>query len=91
MADRFILSHIQRLPMFTRCDDGQLEVMANAFRELNGAPNVPLYRQGEDSHVMYVFVSGGGQIIRNGQVQATVMPGQYVGESSLYSPIGASS
>ena len=86
MADRFILSHIQRLPMFARCDDGQLEVMANAFRELNGAPNVPLYRQGEDSHVMYVFVSGGGQIIRNGQVQATVMPGQYVGESSLYSP-----
>jgi hypothetical protein len=86
MADRFILSHIQRLPMFTRCDDGQLEVMANAFREINGAANAPLYRQSEDSHVMYVFVSGGGQIIRNGQIQALITPGQYVGESSLYSP-----
>ena len=72
--------------MFARCDDAQLEVMANAFREVNGAANVPLYRQGEDSHVMYVFVSGGAQIIRNGQVQAVVTAGQYVGEASLYSP-----
>ncbi|MHB8630072.1 MAG: Crp/Fnr family transcriptional regulator [Aggregatilineales bacterium] len=86
MVDRFILSHIQRLPMVARFNDTQLEALANAFHERNYRAGEALYREGEDSHALYLLVSGGAQLYRSGQPQGAIMPGQYVGESSLYSP-----
>ena len=84
MADRFILSHIQRLPMFARCTDDQLAAFADAFQERTYHAGETLYRQGEDSHAMMVFVSGGGQLYRDNQPQGVIAPGQYVGEPSLF-------
>ena len=86
MADRFILSHIQRLPMLSRCNDVQLEAMATAFHERNYRTGEMLYREGEDSHALYLLVNGGAQLYRSGQPQGAVTPGQYIGEASLYSP-----
>lgn len=72
--------------MLSRCNDTQLEAMASAFHERNYRAGEMLYREGEDSHALYLLVNGGAQLYRSGQPQGTVTPGQYVGEASLYSP-----
>lgn len=89
MADPFVLSHVRRLPLFAQLNPEQLDVMAGAFQQIHYRAGEALYHQGEDSHALYLFVSGGGQILTvdaNGaqHPQSSVAPGEYVGESSLF-------
>ena len=89
MADPFILSHITRLPLFANCSAPQLDVLAGAFQQVHFHNGELIYRQGENSHALYLFISGSGQVLRseNGSaptVQGEVKAGEYVGESSLF-------
>lgn len=92
MADPFILSHIRRLPLFAGCNEEQIGAISGAFTMYRYAPGQLLYRQGEQSQGLFLFVSGLGQLLRNtgdGQNRfvAHVQPGQYIGEASLQAPI----
>jgi CRP-like cAMP-binding protein len=91
MADPFILSNIRRLPLFAPCNPEQLNAVAGSFQMLRYAPGQPLYQQGENSHALYQFVSGSGQILRTTggsgtqHVVGQVRPGEFIGEASLFS------
>jgi len=89
MADPFILSHITRLPLFANCSAPQLDVLAGAFQQVHFHNGELIYRQSENSHALYLFISGGGQVLRSDSgnapvVQGEVKAGEYVGESSLF-------
>lgn len=92
MADPFIISHIRRLPLFGGCNEEQLGAISGAFAMYRYAPGQVLYQQGERSQAMFLFVSGLGQLLRNtgngaNRFVAHVQPGQYIGESSLQTPV----
>ncbi len=91
MADPFVLSHIRRLPLFANCSATQLQALASIFQQEAHHPGDSIYRQGEDSHALYLFVSGAAQLWHVGadgidKLQHAVSPGEYVGESSLFVP-----
>ncbi len=89
MADPFVLAHVRRLPLLAQLNPDQLDTVAGLFQQVRYRTGEPLYHQGEDSHALFLFVSGGAQILRIGAdgaavPQAAVAPGEYVGESSLF-------
>ncbi len=89
MSDQLIQSHIKRLPLFARLSPEQLAAASGAFQESRCPPGERLYRQGEYSHGLYLFIAGGGRILQTGadgleRGLGDVRPGEYVGESSLF-------
>jgi membrane protein YdbS with pleckstrin-like domain len=89
VADPFVVSHVRRLPLFAYLSPEQLDVVASAFQRHRYAPGERLYSRGEDSQGLYLFVSGGGRILRAGpdgieREVGQVQPGAYVGETSLF-------
>ncbi len=87
MADRFILSHLRRLPMFARLTPEQYELVASIVQVLRFEPGQFLFRQGQPTPGLIYFVSGGGILVQhiNGadrQVGA-VSTNQYVNETAL--------
>jgi membrane protein YdbS with pleckstrin-like domain len=89
VADPFVVSHVRRLPLFTYLSPEQLDVVASAFQRRRYAPGERLYSLGENSQGLYLFVSGGGRILRAGpdgieREVGQVQSGAYVGETSLF-------
>lgn len=89
MADPFVLSQVRRLPLFAQCSPEQIGVLADAFQVVRYTAGQPLYRQGERSQALFMFASGGGQLVRTlgsgaQQVIGQVNPGEFVGEASLF-------
>jgi hypothetical protein len=88
-AEPQLLAHIRRLPLFAYLSLEQLQVVASAFRQAQYAPGDRLYNQGEMSQALYMFVSGGAEILHRGadgieRSLGDVRAGAYVGESSLF-------
>jgi CRP/FNR family cyclic AMP-dependent transcriptional regulator len=46
----------------------------------------PLFREGDDGHLMYVLTGGAAEVIINNRVIETLQHGNIVGEMSLVSP-----
>lgn len=90
MNNRFVLSHIRRLPIFERVAPEQLPLIANIAQVMRAEPGTRLVQQGQPAQALYLFVSGRAlltQLNAQGieeQVGA-VGEGQYVGEEALYS------
>src|SRR5258706_8473616 len=89
MVDHFCTSNIRRLPLFAHLSQAQLEAVAEAFQQARFAPGERLYRQGETSPALYVFVSGGGRSLRLGpdgveREQGEVQTGSTLGEEYLF-------
>lgn len=90
MADRFILSQVRRLPMFSALDMAQSEAVANAMQVLRYEPGEDLLRQGQPSPGMFLFVSGSGLLFQRGPDGAElpfgkVSANEYTGETALFS------
>ena len=66
MPERFVQSHIRNLPLFQRLTPQQLAAMAEAFQVLRFEPNEVIFRQGQPSQGMFVFVSGRGVLTQAG-------------------------
>lgn len=89
MADRFVLSHIQRLPVFTRLTQEQLAVVSTVVQALRYEPGEYVLRQGQRNEGMLLFVSGSGALTQTGANGLEIMVGevsanQYLNESSLF-------
>ncbi len=90
MADPFVLTHIRRLPLFAACTPAQIETLADAFQQVKYRAGDTLYRQGENSHALYLFITGIGEVMRTGadridRVQGSIKGGEYVGEAFWFS------
>ena len=92
MPDRFVLSHIRRLPLFQRLDDEQLGLLSEAFQGARFEPGAVVFRQGEPSQGLYLFVSGRGLLVQTGadgveQQVGAVGENQYINEAALFKPL----
>lgn len=88
MADRFIISHIKRLPMFQTLPDAAVERLADLFRVLRLEPGEMVFRQWQVSQGLYMFVSGQGVLIQQRQdgtqqQLGVIGPNQFLNETSL--------
>jgi hypothetical protein len=89
MADRFILSHIKRLPLFAHLTPGQLEWVADIAQVWRFNPGDLVIQQGRRNDGLLLFVSGSGALTQVGADRVErnvgpVTPGQYVNESALF-------
>jgi CRP/FNR family transcriptional regulator, cyclic AMP receptor protein len=87
MADRFVMSHIRRLPLFAALPDQYLASLSEAFRVTRYEPGEVIFRQGMPSQGMYMFVSGRGVLLQQtpaGMRQIGVIEGnQFLNEAAL--------
>lgn len=95
MADRFILSHIQRLPVFARLAPEQLEQVSTVVQALRYEPGEYVLRQGQRNEGLLLFVSGSGALTQTGAdgreiTVGTVSANEYVNESALFVETSAS-
>lgn len=89
MADRFVVSHLRRLPLLARLSPEQLEYVANAAQVLRFEAGELVFKEGQPNAGLFFFVSGRGVLSQagaNGQSFeiGTVSPGHYVNESALF-------
>src|SRR6185436_11641822 len=66
MADRFVLSHLKRFPLFERLTPQQLEAVANAVQVLRYQPGEVIFTQGQPAAGAVIFASGRGELTQVG-------------------------
>ncbi len=92
MADRFIYSRIQHLPLFAQLPDEQLEIISDAFQAVRYEQGMFVFRQGQTSQGLMLIASGRGVFFRvNAQgVEeqiGQINPGEYINEAALFAEI----
>jgi membrane protein YdbS with pleckstrin-like domain len=87
MADRFVMTHIRRLPMFAALPDEFLASLSEVFRVSRYEPGEVIFQQGTPSQGMYMFVSGRAVLLQQtpaGLRQIGVIEGnQFLNEAAL--------
>ncbi len=83
------ITHISRLPLFSDLTESELAIVEPLFHEEQYRAGEYIYRQGEYSFALVLFISGRGRLLRVGpdsieRQGADVEPGEFVGEKSLF-------
>jgi hypothetical protein len=92
MADRFILSHIKRFPLFANLSAQQLEAVANATQVMRYQPGEVVFAQGQPAAGALILVSGQGELTQVGpdgvaRRVGVVNAGEYLNESALFGDV----
>jgi CRP-like cAMP-binding protein len=74
---------LSRIPLFARCNDKELAHLAGLCTQADFPVGSELTRQGDVGHEFFVLLSGTADVVRNGQVRATLGAGDHVGELAL--------
>lgn len=94
MIDRFVLSHIRRLPVFERLTPEQLALVTGIVQALRYEPGEIIIRQGQRNEGLLLFISGRGLLVQAGPdgrevTVGTVSANEYLNESSLFAETAA--
>lgn len=88
MPDRFVQTHIRRLPIFERVPPEMLPHLTEGFRVLRVEPGELVFRQGEPTQGMYLLVSGQGVLFKQEDgreiIIGTIEANQYVNDAALF-------
>ena len=77
------LERLGALPMFGGCTNKELRDIARIVDELQVESGRVLMSQGDAGQEAFVIEEGTAEVVRDGQLLATVGPGSYVGELAL--------
>ena len=77
------LERLGALPMFGGCTNKELRDIARIVDELQVESGRVLRSQGDAGQEAFVIEEGTAEVVRDGQLLATVGPGSYVGELAL--------
>ena len=77
------LERLGALPMFGGCTNKELRDIARIVDELQVESGRVLMSQGDAGQEAVVIDEGTAEVVRDGQLLATVGPGSYVGELAL--------
>jgi len=77
------LQHLAKVPMFSSLGHKELEEIAKLSTELPVKAGTKLIVEGAAAREFFVIMSGEAEVEKNGQVIATVGPGEVQGELSL--------
>lgn len=89
MPDRFVESHICKLPLFAQLPPQQLEWISDAFKVMRVEPGELIFQQGQPARGLYMLASGRAQLVQSTgqgpvQIVGEVRANQYVNESALF-------
>lgn len=89
MADRFIQSHVQKLPIFQRLPPDQFDRVVDQFEVQRYEAGEFIFRQGQRIPGMILVISGRGILVQPGasgneEIVGTVSVNEYLNESSLF-------
>ncbi|MFO7278887.1 MAG: cyclic nucleotide-binding domain-containing protein [Thermoanaerobacterales bacterium] len=83
MAREEYLNHLASVPLFSGCTTKELREIAKATVELTLDEGKEFVTQGDVGREAFVIVEGTAEVVRAGEVIATLGPGDCVGELAL--------
>lgn len=81
LSDRAAM--LGQVPLFAGLDRSHLEELATRAAERTYSRGVAIVRQGEEGLGFYLVLNGTADVLRSGQPLATLLPGQFFGETAL--------
>ena len=78
--------NLAEVPMFARCSNAQLDLVANLGEADSYAPGDDIVREGDDGGGFYVITGGRARVRRGDRDVAELGAGDYFGELSLFDP-----
>jgi CRP-like cAMP-binding protein len=73
------------LPLFQGLDDEALRTVAKAAQEVSVSEGAELVREGDYSYDLSIIDEGQAEVVHDGQVTATLGPGDVFGEAGVLS------
>ena len=73
------------LPLFEGLDDEALRTVAKVAQEVSVSEGAELVREGDYSYELSIIDEGQAEVVHDGQVVATLGPGDVFGESGVHS------
>lgn len=83
MARHRFQDHLRAVPLFSRVDRHDLDVIDRAITELTFPAGDVLMREGSSAREMVIVVEGELTVSRDGEEIATIGPGGFAGEMGL--------
>lgn len=80
---REIVKALSEQPVFKDCSKADLEDLANHSKRTSVPAHWPLIHQETPADACYVILSGEAEVVKAGQVVATITTGAVVGEAGL--------
>ena len=77
------VERLRRLPLFEELDHHDLSQLLHWVREVEMTDGTLLFEQGSMPHELFVIEEGTVKVVRDGEVIATLGPGDVVGEMAL--------
>jgi len=77
------VERLRRLPLFEELDHHDLSQLVRWVREVTVADGEVLFEQGSMPHELFVIEEGSVEVLRDGELVATLGPGDVVGEMAV--------
>lgn len=71
------------VPLFSACSKKELQALAKRSEERAVAAGTEIVREGAAGDAFYVIVSGEAEVVRSGDLVATIGPGAFFGDLAL--------
>jgi CRP-like cAMP-binding protein len=75
--------YLRSIPAFAACNDKQLAAISRLVETVDLPAGDIVVREGTFGQEAFLIVSGHAEVLRDGEIVATLGPGQYFGELSL--------
>src|ERR1700686_3520222 len=72
-----------RMPLFARCSQKELQILASRTDEVDVEAHRTLTRQGDSGDSFYVLLEGEAEVTVDGQARPTLQKGDFFGEISM--------
>lgn len=77
------LDHLAAIPLFGGCTKDELQLISQKAERVSFSPGQVLTKQGSLGYEFFVIAEGQAEVSKDGQVIATLGPGDYAGELAL--------
>jgi CRP/FNR family cyclic AMP-dependent transcriptional regulator len=81
------LDHLAAVPLFSKCDKGQLREIGRVADELTVHAGTTLTKQGDIGLELFLIIEGTAEVVRNGAPVATLGRGDFVGELAVIAQV----
>lgn len=86
-SQRDTKAHFRNLPIFAGCSEDQLAEIDRLADEVHVEAGRTMIRQGDLGQEFALIVEGEAEIVKDGEVEARIGPGDYFGEVALLDSI----
>jgi CRP/FNR family cyclic AMP-dependent transcriptional regulator len=81
--DAALVKSISSVPLFAGCSRKQLKIVAASGKLLVRKEGATIVEEGASGVAFFVLLSGSADVVKDGDLVARLMPGEFFGEMSL--------